>query len=311
MRPLWKSQPRSVLIITGILLTLALSALGQTTIKVDVNVINVPFTVMDKKEQLVPNLTAADFSIEEDGRKQQIVNFSKDADAPLTIALLIDTSMSVQNVLNEEKKTALAFLKSIMKPSDRASVIGFDKDATLYQEYTKDLTALKTAIEDLEPGRNTALYDAIYATAKYQQANDVGRRVIILLSDGADSGSSKVSVDKAVESVRESDTIIFSVFNAPPSGVKRRGGGPGTMKLFSDQTGGPYIDADWTGFKKAFESVEKTIRSGYSLGYVSTNPAKDGKFRKIKIVPRSPEHRVKARSGYYAPKPAAPKPPVK
>jgi VWFA-related protein len=274
-------------------------------LSVDVNLVNVPFTVTDKKGQLVPNLTAADFSLEEDGSKQQIVHFSKDTDAPLAIALLIDTSMSVKTVLDEEKKTALAFLRSAMKPSDRASVIGFAKNATLFQDYTRDLAALKTAIDDLEPESSTALYDAIYATAKYQPENEALRRVIILLSDGADSGASKVSIDKAIERVRENDAIIFSVYNAPPAGtLRRRGGGPGTMKVFSDQTGGPFIDADWMGFKKAFESIEKTLRSGYSLGYAPTNSAKDGKFRKIRIVPRSPDHKVKARSGYYAAKPA-------
>jgi len=272
------------------------AAWPQTTLKVSVDLVNVLFTVTDRHGRLVPGLTQADFAVEEDGRKQDILHFAADNELPLTLAMLIDTSSSVQPVFSAEKRTAKAFLRSVLRPKDLALVIGFDRTVTLMEDFTNSTRRLGNAIDDLEIGPGTSLHDAVYLAAREKLRFEAGRKAIILLSDGDDT-TSKLGLSEALVAAHQTDTVIYSIYNS----TSRRDGDPGTLRKLSEETGGGvfYIDSD-RDFEEIFDQIGRELRSQYSLGYQSTNTERDGKFRRIKIVPRDGSLRVQARRGYYA-----------
>ena len=283
----------------------------QDTLKVSVDLVNVPFSVTDRHGRFVSGLTAKDFTVEEDGRRQQIRNFARENELPLTIAMLVDTSPSVRPVFEEEKTTANAFLESILRPKDLALVIGFDRSVTLVQDYTENIKLLKRAIDELETGGGTSVYDAVYLACKEKLGSEAGRKAIILISDGEDT-TSKVKFNEALFSAHTSDTIIYAISNSFRSGLfpygrSRRtgsgGGDIGTLRKFSTETGGAtFVVSNQNTFSKIFEQIAQELRSQYSLGYNSTNPVRDGKFRQIKIIPRDSSYTIRARKGYYAAK---------
>jgi VWFA-related protein len=285
----------------------------DSTLKVSVDLVNVPFSVTDRQGRFIPGLTANDFVVEEDGRRQQIRNFARENELPLTLALLVDTSPSVRPVFEEEKVTARAFLESIMRPKDLALVIGFDRSVTLLQDYTENIRSLNRAIDELEIGGGTSIYDAVYLACSEKLDHEAGRKAIILISDGEDT-TSKVKFNEALLAAHHSDTIIYGISNSTHSffpygrrGSGRIGGGGdiGTLRKFSTETGGAtFAVSNQNSFEKIFEQIAQELRSQYSLGYNSTNTAQDGKFRQIKITPRNSRYTVRARRGYYAAKSA-------
>src|SRR5438093_4064067 len=139
---------------------------SQDTLKVTVDLVNVQLTVTDRHGRFVSGLTAQDFKVEEDGRRQEIRNFARENELPLTLALLIDTSPSVRPVFDEEKLTAASFLESILRDKDLTLAIGFDQSDPLLQDYTDNLELFKRAIHALEIGRGTSIYDAVYLASK-------------------------------------------------------------------------------------------------------------------------------------------------
>jgi VWFA-related protein len=282
----------------------------QDTLKVTVDLVNVPFSVTDRHGRFVAGLTAKDFLVEEDGRRQEIRNFARENELPLTVAMLVDTSPSVRPVFEEEKETAKAFFESIMRPKDLALVIGFDRSVTLVQDYTDNVRLLKRAINELEIGGGTSVYDAVYLACKEKLSREAGRKAIILISDGEDT-TSKVKFNEALVAALQSDTIIYAISNSIRGGFPypRRnrgsfgGGDIGTLRRLSSETGGAtFVVSNQNTFGKIFDQIAQELRSQYSLGYSSTNTTRDGKFRQIKIIPRDSSYTVRARKGYYAAK---------
>ena len=285
-------------------------AQDQDTLKVSVELVNVPFSVTDRHGRFVPGLTVKDFLVEEDGRRQQIRNFARENELPLTIAMLIDTSPSVRPVFDEEKVTANAFLESVMRTKDLALVIGFDRSVTLVQDYTDNAKLLKRGIDELEIGGGTSVYDAVYLACKEKLGPEAGRKTIILISDGEDT-TSKLKFNGALIAAQKSEAVIYAISNSVrsifPYGRRGRGGfgggDIGTLKKFSGETGGAtFVVNNQNSFGKIFDQIAQELRSQYSLGYNSTNTARDGKFRQIKIIPRDSSYTVRARKGYYAAK---------
>jgi VWFA-related protein len=292
-----------LLLVLVLLSATALELAAQFTLKVGVDLVNVLFTVTDRRGRLVGNLGPEDFAVEEDGRKQTILHFARENELPLTLGMLIDTSPSVRPVFEEEKLTAVQFLRTVLKPADLAMVIGFDRTVTLVQDYTDSAGMLEEAIESLELGGGTSVYDAVYLASKEKLQNEAGRKAIILISDGADT-TSKVREFEALVAVHQSNAVVYSISNAGRgffSGRRGIGGDPETLRKFAEETGGAmFFVENRNGFRKIFDQIAMELRSQYSLGYVSTNSAKDGKYRKIKIVPRDPGFKIQARQGYYA-----------
>jgi VWFA-related protein len=311
------------------LLALAMAAGAQPpdqlpSISVDVNVVNVLFTVRDRKGALVTTLTKDDITVLEDGKPQQIKTFTRETDLPLTIGLLVDVSRSQQNLIEVERRAAAEFFRHVMRPKDMAFVISFGAEAELLQDLTNSVKLLQRSLDHLRlsvapvlppilgPGpvptsgrpRGTILLDAVYLAATEKLQNEVGRKVIVLISDGGDQGS-RITREEALAAAHRADAIIYSIFYVDPSFGRRWGysGDEGLLKRLSEETGGRVYRVDRKKTLQAiFDELQDEMRSQYALTYSPSNLARDGAFRRIEIRTRNKDLKVQARRGYFAPK---------
>jgi len=295
-----------------------------TSLKINVNVVQLFFNVKDKRGGLIPNLTKNDLQVSEDGKPQTIKYFAAESNLPLTLGILIDSSGSQQRVLDMEKEVGGDFLTQILREKDLAFVISFDVNVDLLQDFTNSVHSLKTALNTAKintgggagtiPGlgggpipsstipRGTLLYDAIYLAAHDELAQQVGRKAMIILTDGEDQGS-QLKIQDAVEAAQKSDSIVYVLLCAD-RGFYGFGGysGEGQMKKLTQETGGRVIEVGnkMDKLKQAFDQVAQELRSQYNVGYTPTNAALDGTFRKVEIHANSKDYKIQARTGYYA-----------
>ncbi|HEV2715202.1 MAG TPA: VWA domain-containing protein [Terriglobales bacterium] len=295
-----------------------------TSLKVNVNVVQLFFNVKDKKGGLIPNLAKNDFQVLEDGKPQAIKYFAAESNLPLTLGILIDASGSQQRVLEMEKEVGGDFLSQILREKDLAFVISFDVNVDLLQDFTNSVHSLKTALNSARintggsagtiPGlgggpvpsstipRGTLLYDSIYLAAHDELAQQVGRKAMIILTDGEDQGS-QLKIQDAVEAAQKSDSIVYVLLCAD-RGFYGFGGysGEGQMKKLTQETGGRVIEVGnkMDKLKQAFDQIAQELRSQYNVGYTPTNAALDGTFRKIEIHANNKDYKIQARTGYYA-----------
>jgi VWFA-related protein len=275
---------------------------SQFTLRVGVDLVNVLFTVTDRNGRFVPGLGPEDFRVEEDGEPQEIAYFARESELPLTLALLVDTSPSVEQVLEDEKRTAIGFLRSTLREEDLALVIGFDRTVTLFQDFTGNTEMLGAAIRTLQRGSGTSLYDAIMLASDERLRTETGRKAIILISDGEDT-TSWASRVQAIVAAHAADAVIYSISNVLPRRVFGQSEGDiRTLERLSEETGGTVYRLDNNArFEEIFSQISEELRSQYSLAYRSTNPVRDGEYREIEIHPVDDDYRARARRGYYAP----------
>lgn len=275
----------------------------QTTIRTEVALVDIVFTAIDRNGQPVRDLRAEDFQVFENNKAQKIEYFSylgKGSNVPLTVALLIDTSGSVKDKLDYEKATAAEFFKGILRPNkDLALIIQFDSEVNLVQDFTQSQEALLNALDSLKAGNSTSLYDAIYLAAEEKLKDEVGRKVMVVITDGEDT-SSKLRREDAIEAAQKSDVLIYGI------GVRSEefGSNFGVLKRFADETGGAFFSphARLAEIQAAFRAIGEEIRDQYSMAYIPTDKKKDGSFRAIDIRCKVGGVRIRARKGYYAPK---------
>ena len=249
-------------------------------------------------------MTREDFVILEDGVHQQIefFNYETGLDAqPLTIVLAIDTSGSVKRKLAFEQQAAAEFLTQVLqKDRDMAAILQFDNDITLVRDFSFDFDLLKQAIFDIRAGGATKLYDAIYLAAEDLLAQEVGRRVIVVLSDGEDTHS-RLTALEGIRAAQEKDIVIFGI------GVRSPGGSADfdTLKRFAESTGGVFYRAknNLDRLREVFGKINQEIRNQVSLGFISTNSKRDGAFRRIEVRVQRAGLQVTHRKGYYAAEP--------
>ena len=229
---------------------------AATTMSVDVKVVTLPVTVRDKKGQIVRNLTKDDFVLQEDGRPQVIKYFAQDTNLPLTLGLLVDTSLSQRNVLDQERNASKVFLDQMLTDAkDKAFLIHFDREVELLQDLTSSRDKLQKGLESLSTpqlernggsgdpsdpqsspsengqprmhrGGGTLLYDAIYLASNELMKKQQGRKALIVLSDGDDRGS-KESLQSAIEAAQRADTVVYSILFADKHQDSNAFGGPG------------------------------------------------------------------------------------
>ncbi len=294
-------------------------------IKVDVDVVNILAAVHDKRGGLVGNLEKSDFTIFEDGKQQEIKYFTRETDLPLTIGLLIDVSRSQENLIGIERSAAAEFFAQVLRPKDEAFLISFGEESELLQDYTSSARVLTASMNDLRvssgvgglgPGpvptmgqpRGTVMYDAIYLAASEKLKGEVGRKAIVLITDGVDEGS-KVKIEAAVEEAQKADAVIYSIDYSDPrfygfGGMFTGGIGASALNKLSDQTGGHMFRVDRThSLPEIFRELQDEMRSQYAIGYTPTNSVKDGGYRKLEIRMADKTMKVQARKGYYALKP--------
>jgi VWFA-related protein len=295
-----------------------------STLKVNVNVVQLFFNVKDKKGGLIPSLAKDEFEILEDSKPQTIKYFTAESNLPLTLGILIDSSGSQQRVLDMEKEIGGAFLSQILREKDMAFVLGFDVNVDLLQDFTNSPRLLKAALNSAKintgggsgagiPGmgggpvptsnpRGTLLYDAVYLASHDELAQQVGRKAMILLTDGEDQGS-QLKLKDAVEAAQKSDSIVYVLLCADRGFYGGFGySGEGEMKKLTQETGGRVIDVGNKPekLKQAFDQIALELRSQYNIGYTPTNSAQDGTFRKVEIHTKNKDYKIQARTGYYA-----------
>ena len=297
------------------------------TIKVDVDVVNIMFNVRSKHGGLVGNLEKNDFTLFEEGKQQDVKYFNREADLPLTIGLLIDVSRSQENLIGIEQNAASQFFSSVIRPKDLAFLISFGADAEVLQDYTNSPKLLKAGLEGLKvnsstgglhPGpvptvyqpRGTILYDAVYLASSDQLKGQVGRKVLVLITDGEDEGS-RYKIQEAIEAAQKADAIIYGIYYVDRQFYMRNGGGfnfggggESYLRRMAEETGGRVFTVDRKNtLQDIFQQLQEEMRSQYAIGYTPLNPNKDGTFRKIEIRTGNKDWKVQARKGYYAIKP--------
>jgi VWFA-related protein len=295
----------------------------KPTIAVRVDSVQVVAAVRDDKGRIRDDLRKEDFILEEEGKPVEIEYFGRETDVPLTVGLLVDTSMSQMQVLQQAKSATLQFLRQVLRPAqDLAFLISFDIDAELLQGLTNDLVSLQRALQDARhpiaqgrPQFGTVLYDAIFLAANEVLRDQAGRKAIVLMSDGADYGSI-TDLDAALEEAQRADTVIYSMYYATPSraaiALGRRGGGrmprviraapdgKKILKKLSEETGGRMFEI--TGkltVTEIFRQIQEELRSQYILGFTPPTGFASKAFRRITLRAKDKRLKVFCRSGYY------------
>jgi Ca-activated chloride channel family protein len=275
-----------------------------TTLKVNVNLVNVFVTVTDAQGSPVAGLKKENFVLEEDGHDQKIAVFDKESAVPLSIALAIDTSLSTRRDLPLEQTSAKHFAHAILRPVDALSVYAFSETVReTTPGYTSDLKRIDSGIDHLHVGAATALYDAIYLASRSLDQRK-GRKVVVLITDGGDT-ISKVDYKEALRAAEEAEAIVYAIIIVPiESSAGRETGGEHALIQMSEDTGGKYYYATSTAqLDEAFQKVSDELRTQYLLAYYPSQHASWSEFRRIAVkvagVPNSRAYHVRHRAGYY------------
>jgi len=274
-------------------------------ISVDVNRVNMLFTVMDRKGRFVTDLQKEDFELIENKRPQIIQEFNAETDLPLRLGILIDTSNSIRDRFKFEQEAASQFVQSVMRSHlDLGMVISFDSTAQLISDLTGDPGVLEAAVRGLHPGGGTALYDAIYFACRDKLALDQPkskfRRAIVILSDGEDN-QSHFTRDQALEMAQRADTVVYTIStNTTRSDLD----GDKVLKYFAEKTGGrAYFPFRVEDLEQSFENIHNELSHQYIILYRPEPLKTDGLYHTFELrVKGRKELLVRVRPGYYAPR---------
>lgn len=287
-------------------------SLKATSIAVDVYAI-----VEGRDGRLIRGLSRDDFELTDDGTPQKITNFSQETNAALSLGIAIDTSVSQGRLLGKEQQAAKIFLGSVLRSADRAFVMNFDVDVKLLSDFTNAPADLARAIDSAEinqtgrsvlpegttrPKGGTHLYDAVYLASNELMKERVGRKVLVLVTDGEDQGS-KINLQKSIESAEKADVIVYSIVVSDPEFYSLMGGryhGDSSVRKLDLETGGRTIRLkSVVEIQSAFNQIARELRAQYLLGYFPSNLRHDGSFRRIRVSVRRHNCRVRTRTGYY------------
>ena len=296
---------------------------GQT-FRTEVNLVDVLFTVLNRRNKLVPDLEQGDFKVFDEGKPQDIRYFSKQTDLPLRIGMLLDTSNSIRDRIKFEQDASVSFLFSVLRRNkDEAFVMTFDDEPQVIQAFTSDTGALRDEITRTRAGGGTAIYDAVYEACSKQLNHpprppgdqpDVVRRVMILISDGDDNLSTHTR-SEAIELAQRTSVVIYTISTSTqwvslsetdPNKTSDRKyhltEGDQILQQLAEETGGraffPYHVDD---LDQSFQDIGDELRNQYSIAYQPMNYVRDGRYHKIRVeIPDHKGYQVRARRGYYA-----------
>ncbi len=281
------------------------------TLKVQSNLVAVSAIVRDAAGAPISGLTRSDFLLRQDGKPQPITYFSQGSDLPLTLALMVDTSGSQRAYITDEIVAGRAFFPAMLtQPADRAVLVQFDSTILQLAKITNSATTLQHALayltqshDDFVTAANsrgnghggTLLYDAICAVSKLELGNQLGRRAMVLLTDGGDNGS-RFSAKDAIRAAQAADIMIYSVF------YSNGGGDLGALKDLSKATGGRVFTVSPTmTLQQIYASIAADLRQSYELGYAPPD-TRPNKYHKIDLATPGKKLIVQAREGYFTPK---------
>jgi Ca-activated chloride channel family protein len=265
-------------------------------------------TVTDPDKRLVTGLSERDFEIFEDGVAQR-PSFFRREDLPLAVSILIDCSASMDEKLRAAQDAGVRFVRTL-RSEDVAQVVQFSERVLTLQDFTSDPQALEAAIRSTRAAGPTALYTAVYVTLRQLQSlgqrSGVLRRAIVLLSDGEDTAS-PLADEQVLELARRTEIALYAISLAPdrPSDRERIEHGQAVhflTRLANDSGGEIYTPAATSDLDAVYARVAEELRKQYTLGYVPSNPARDGKWRRILVRMRDGELKVRHKLGYYGPR---------
>jgi Ca-activated chloride channel family protein len=289
---------------------------GQEPIRVKVNLVSVAFVARDANGVLVNNLTQDDVDVVEDAIPQKIAFFSRSADVPLTLGLVVDASGSQDHFSKQHKNDLEVFFKDVLGPKDRVFLVGFGNHIRLVSDFSqsggdlleqwKQYQKSTGRFPELGPREDrdlgTAFYDSIFYSVTEKLAQENGRRAILLFSDGEDNSSSH-NMMTAIETAQSENVVVYAIRYTDKEHGKltaRNKYGISVMDRVARETGGAHIDAETTDAHVYFRQIAEELRTSYELGYYPTDPLKDNSFRKIVIKPKREGVKVRAKTGYFS-----------
>ena len=277
---------------------------GDAVFSTDVKVVSVLATILDKQGRIIHDLSKDDFQISENGRPQTIKYFSRDSDLPLTIGLMVDTSMSQVQVIAAERGASFRFLDRILREDkDQVFVMQFDMNVQTPQPLTSSRQQLEKALVYVDTptraelrsqvGGGTLLFDAVVNASKNIMTKRQGRKALIIMSDGGENGSD-ASLTDAIEAAQHADTIIYSILFGGTEGR-------GILQRMSRETGGGFFEVTKKqSIDQIYDVIQNELRGQYSLGYVSDEPVRISGFRKLQLTTKTKGLTVQARDRYWA-----------
>ncbi len=278
----------------------------EPTFTTSVKIVDILASVRTKAGQLVRDLTKDDFTLLENNRPQEIRYFSRETDLPLTVGLLIDTSMSQEKVLNAERAAIMRFYDQVLRErKDQVFVMQFDMAVQLRQKLTSSRRSLEEVLNYVDtPTRNelrvqtgggTLLYQAVYQAAAEVMKDQRNRKALIVLSDGEDYGSER-SLEEAIEAAVKSDTLIYTIYFTSGGG-----NGRGVLRKMSQSTGAGYFEVSKKeSIEQMFDKIQDELRGQYHLGFVSDQPTRLSEFRTLRLSTKQKGLTVQARERYMA-----------
>jgi Ca-activated chloride channel homolog len=289
---------------------------GQESIRVDVNLVTVAFSVRDASGALVDNLTKDDFDVFEDNAPQKIAFFAKSVDVPLTLGLIVDASDSQEHFAKKHERDLDVFLKDVLGPQDRVFLVGFGNHIRLVSDFSRSSADMMDAWKRYEKdtGRfpelgpkesrelGTAFYDSIYYSVSVKMAAENGRRAVLMFSDGEDNSSSH-DMMTAIETAQGANVVVFAIRYTQKEHGKltaRNEYGMRVMDRIAKETGGMHIDAETEDPHSYFRKIAEELRTSYELAYYPTNAGKDDAFRKVVVKARRAGLTVRSKTGYFS-----------
>jgi Ca-activated chloride channel family protein len=279
---------------------------------VDVNLVTAAFTVRDSAGALIPLLTRADFNVFEEGDPQEIRLFSREEELPLTLGLILDRSPSESHFEQENIHAAITFFRRVLRPQDRAMIVAFGDRIKLICDLTADRDRLEASLKKMrkiysevprvgpaiERSGGSAVVDSVYWPVVEKLKGIAGRKALIMIGDGKENSSDKTMTD-AIDALQTEDTIFYGLDNGGANTAENRRL-RNLMPPMAEESGGRVFDLKTVKLAEAFTEIEQELRTLYTIGYVTSHPQRDGRFRKIEIRPKEARYLVRARTGYFA-----------
>src|SRR3984957_14938575 len=294
---------RAVVILLGCSGVVAAAQEPETTLKVDVKLVNVFVTVTDAHGAPVPNMQKENFVLKEDGKEQKIAIFDKESALPLSIVLAVDTSLSTRKDLPLELISAKKFAHTIVRPQDGLAVYKFSETVSELVPFTADLKRIDEGIERVRNGSATALYDAVFLGSHALSARQ-GRKVMVVITDGGDT-MSQVNYKEALRAAQEAEAIIYSIIVVPiEASAGRDTGGEHALIQISSDTGGKYYYATSSPqLDDAFQKISDKRRHKSLLAYYPSQRYSGAEFRQLRVdlanPPAGGPYQPHYRAGYY------------
>jgi Ca-activated chloride channel family protein len=281
----------------------------QVPFRAGVDLVSLNVTVTDGSQKYITDLTPDDFNVYEDGVKQDVTFFNK-TNLPIALALLLDTSASMDTKLPTAQEAAIGFAKKL-RSQDLAEVIDFDSRVVVLQNFTNSLQELEQAIHKTSAGGSTSLYNAVYIALKdlkkviAKNSEEIRRQAIVVLSDGEDT-SSLLPFEEVLDLAKRSETAIYSIGlrspESPSSTTKGFKEAEFVLRQFSQETGGrAFFPNQLADLSNVYGQIADELSSQYTVGYTSKNPKRDGSWRRVVVRVARPNTTARTKLGYFAP----------